>query len=649
MFKLFRYLKPYWFQVVLLLLSIVIQTWFTLQLPALMADIVNEGVTAGNQDAIWQIGTKMLISAILTALGALSAGYFSAKVGTAFSRDLRKDFYKKVISFSITEIDKYSTASLITRTTNDISQVQETIVMMLSMMLRAPMMSIIAIIQAFNTAPSMTWIIALAIGILITLVVVVLSSVIKKFKLFQKLLDKITLLTRENLTGLRVIRAFNNESYEQKKFNTANTELTNTILFINKIMSLTSPLMNLVFNGICLLCIWVGVSLMTEDISYLGNMMAFMQYAIQVLMSFLVLTIFFLMLPRANVSAARINEVLGETPKIHWKKETIGIPDKPASVEFHHVNFSYGHAEEQALTDISFTAKAGETTAIIGSTGSGKSTTLAAIINEINETRRANIITIEDPVEFVHQDKKSLLSQREVGIDTESFGMALRQILRQAPDVILVGELRDVETMNIALSAAETGHLVFSTIHTSSASETMERIINMFPPEQRELLCLRLSKTLKGIVAQRLLKRIDKPGRMAAVEVLTATPTTVKLIEDGRSGALYDAIKEGKYYGMQTMNYNLDQFYKAGIISETDALANSGNESELKMMFRRTGKGVGSGNLEQDQAAQQNQNNPKGNQQTHYRNDQKVERNGINGNLIVEPQINGICADQNGQ
>lgn len=237
---------------------------------------------------------------------------------------------------------------------------------------------------------------------------------------------------------------------------------------------------------------------------------------------------------------------------------------------------------------------------VTGPTGSGKSTTLAAIINEINETRRSNIITIEDPVEFVHRDKKSLLSQREVGIDTESFGMALRQILRQAPDVILVGELRDIETMNIALSAAETGHLVFSTLHTASASETMERIINMFPPSERELLCLRMSKSLKGVVAQRLLKRIDKPGRMAAVEVLTATPTTVKLIEEGRSGALYDAIKEGKFYGMQTMNFNLDQYVKAGIVSEEDAMLNSGNESELKMLLRRTGKGIGSGNLEQD-------------------------------------------------
>ena len=224
---------------------------------------------------------------------------------------------------------------------------------------------------------------------------------------------------------------------------------------------------------------------------------------------------------------------------------------------------------------------------VTGPTGCGKSTTLAAIINEINDTRRANIITIEDPVEFVHPDKKSLLSQREVGIDTESFASALKYVLRQAPDIILVGELRDIETMNIALSAAETGHLVLSTLHTSSASETLERIINMFPPSERELLCLRISKCLKGIVAQRLLKRIDKPGRIASVEVMSATPTTVKLLEEGRSGAIYDAIKEGTYYGMQTMNYNLDRYIKAGVISVEDALLNSGNESELKMMLRR--------------------------------------------------------------
>lgn len=224
---------------------------------------------------------------------------------------------------------------------------------------------------------------------------------------------------------------------------------------------------------------------------------------------------------------------------------------------------------------------------VTGPTGSGKSTTLAAIVNEINETRRANIITIEDPVEFVHTDKKSLLSQREVGIDTDSFGSALKYILRQAPDVILVGELRDVETMNIALSAAETGHLVLSTLHTASAADTLERVINMFPPSERDLLCLRISKCLKGIVAQRLLKRIDKPGRIASVEVMTATPTTIKLLEEGRSGSIYDAIKEGSYYGMQTMNYSLDRYLKAKIISLEDALINSGNESELKMMLRR--------------------------------------------------------------
>ena len=391
MLKLLKYLKPYWWQVIILLLSVGLQTWFTLQLPALMAEIVNSGIAEKNMDIVWQIGLKMLGCAIITAICAISSGFFASRIGTAFSRDLRSDFYKKVLCFSISDTDKFSTASLLTRTTNDISQVQQVVVMMLSMMIRAPMMSIVALIQAFKTAPNMTWIIALAIGIMAILIFIIISSVMPKFKMLQKLMDKITLLTRENLTGLRVIRAFNNEAFEKKKFVHANDELTGTLLTINKIMSLTSPLLSLIFNGISLLCIWVGISLIPTDISYLGNMMAFMQYAIQVVMSFLVLTLFFMMLPRANVSAARINEVLNTHEKIHWKKETVGIPEKTPSVEFKNVSFRYGHAEENVLENISFSAKAGETVAFIGSTGSGKST-LINLIPRFYEATEGEII-----------------------------------------------------------------------------------------------------------------------------------------------------------------------------------------------------------------------------------------------------------------
>ena len=374
MFKLLKYLRPYWWQCLILLAAIYAQVWGGLELPTLMSRIVNEGIVAGDQPFIWHTGGVMVIYTLSSAVGALVASFLSARIGSALSRDLRNDIYKKVISFSISEMDHFSTASLITRTTGDIAQVQNTIIMCLSMLLRAPMMAIGAIIQAVEIAPDMIWIIVLAVVVLLILVSSILAIVVPKFTLYQKLIDKITLLTRENLTGLRVIRAFNNQKLEQEKFNRTNTKLMKTDIFIGKVMSLDSPLMTLVFNGTTLLCIWIGIKLMGTDISYLGNMMAFMQYAIQVVMSFLFLTVLIVMLPRANVSAKRINEVLHTRPKITWPAKTSGTPDEVPSVEFRHVDFAYPGAEEKVLRDISFKAAAGQTTAFIGSTGSGKST-----------------------------------------------------------------------------------------------------------------------------------------------------------------------------------------------------------------------------------------------------------------------------------
>ncbi|OFX16647.1 MAG: type IV pili twitching motility protein PilT [Armatimonadetes bacterium RBG_16_58_9] len=224
---------------------------------------------------------------------------------------------------------------------------------------------------------------------------------------------------------------------------------------------------------------------------------------------------------------------------------------------------------------------------VTGPTGCGKSTTLAAMIDLINSNKRCNIVTIEDPIEFVHPDKKAIVNQREIGIDTDSFTDALKYVVRQSPDVILIGEMRDVETMNVALAAAETGHLVFSTVHTCSAPETMDRIMNMFPPHDKPQVCMRMSVSLQGIVSQKLIPRSDKPGRIAAVEMMIANPTISKLIEEGRSGQLYQAIAEGEFWGMQTMNQCLARYAKEKIITEDEALANAGNVTELKQMLRR--------------------------------------------------------------
>ncbi len=226
---------------------------------------------------------------------------------------------------------------------------------------------------------------------------------------------------------------------------------------------------------------------------------------------------------------------------------------------------------------------------ITGPTGSGKTTTLAAMIDLINQHRPVNIITIEDPIEFVHKDKKAIVSQREIGIDTDNFNVALRHVLRQAPDIILIGEMRDLETMNIALQAAETGHLVFATVHTASAAETLDRISNMYAPHERPLLWLRLSVSLRGVLSQKLLPRADGTGRVAAIEVMDVTPTIVGMLEKGASDDIYAAIRQAgqeEYWGMQTMNQCLLRFFKEGIITEADALANANPYTELRQLIR---------------------------------------------------------------
>ena len=379
MLKLFRYLKPYWWQVIILLLSITLQVYCTLSLPSLMADIINHGIIPQNTAEIWRLGGLMIALALVSAFGALISSYFSARIGAYFSRDLRAAVFTKVLQFNLSNADDFSTASLINRTTNDINQVQQTITMIMSLMLRAPLFCIIALIKAFETVPNMTWIIVVAILAILCLVVTIMSLVIPKFKIFQKVIDKITLLTRENLTGLRVIRAFNNQKLEQKKFNEANTELTKLILFIDKILELQNPMINIIFNGTTLLCFWVGISLLPTDSEIIGKIPAFAEYVTHVMISFLMLSILFVMLPRANVSANRINEVLKTKIKIHWPKQTNGEVSATPSVEFKNVDFSYDEAEEKVLSNISFAANAGETTAIVGSTGCGKSTLINLI------------------------------------------------------------------------------------------------------------------------------------------------------------------------------------------------------------------------------------------------------------------------------
>lgn len=415
MLKSIKYLKPYFWQCLLIVLGVALQVYTALELPALSSDIMNKGVAESNMSFIFQTGLLMLGVTALGSLGSIVSSYFSAKVSSRVAMDMRKDIFAKVMSLSFADVEKFSTASLITRTTGDIWTVQRTLIMSLTMMVRVPFMAIGAIIQAFRTAPNMTWIIAVSVAILFIQAAILISLAIPKFKVYQKILDKINSITRENLTGIKVIRALNKQKYEENKFERSNEKLKNTDIYISKVMAFQQPVVNLVFNLSAVLIIFIGVSNLHTDMSYLGRMIAFSQYSAQVLMSFLFLTFLFVMIPRGNVSSKRISEVLETKSQITFKNQMAETPSEIPSVEFKHVTFSYGKKSEAIIEDISFVAKAGQTTAFIGSTGSGKSTLINLVPRFFDATEGEvliNNLNIKEYTENALMDKIGYVPQK---------------------------------------------------------------------------------------------------------------------------------------------------------------------------------------------------------------------------------------------
>lgn len=325
-------------------------------------------------------GAKMLGVALLGAVVSIIVGFIASKVAAKTSMELRSNIFKKVMSFSNSEMDKFSTASLITRSTNDIQQIQMVIVMLLRMVLYAPILGIGGVIKVLNTNTSMTWIIGLAVVVILGIVLTLFITVMPRFKILQKLVDKVNLVTREILTGLPVIRAFSTQKHEEERFDKANMDLTKTNLFVNRIMSGMMPLMMFVMNGVTLLIVWNGGKGIDAGTMQVGDMMAFIQYSMQIIMAFLMITMMSIMLPRAAVSAVRVDEVLNTKLSINDNENPQKFDEnKKGVIEFKNVSFKYPDADEDILTNISFTAKPGETTAFIGSTGSGKSTLINLI------------------------------------------------------------------------------------------------------------------------------------------------------------------------------------------------------------------------------------------------------------------------------
>ncbi len=327
------------------------------------------------RDYILRTGAVMLLVALLAAGCAVAVGYLSARTAAGLARDLRRFVFRRVQGFSGVEFDRFSTASLITRSTNDVTQVQMVVVMLVRMVFYAPIIGIGGVMRALGKSTSMWWIIALAVTVLVGLVITVFSVTLPRFRIMQTLVDRLNLVTRENLSGLMVIRAFNRQEFELERFDKANRDLTSLMLFINRVVVIMMPAMTLIMNGLSLAIIWVGAHQVAQSQMQVGDMMAFMQYAMQIVMAFLMLSMMFIVLPRASVSAGRIAEVLETEPAIVDPQEPKEF-SRPFSgtVEFRDVCFRYPGAEEDVLHNISFTARPGETTGIIGATGSGKST-----------------------------------------------------------------------------------------------------------------------------------------------------------------------------------------------------------------------------------------------------------------------------------
>ena len=375
-----RIFSGYWLMFIILVSFTYAMVMANLWLPDKMSEIVNNGIIKQDMPAIWHNGLAMIMVTAAGGLCSIVIGFLAARIATGMAQKLRMELFERVESFALADFNKFSTASLITRSTNDIQQIQMTSILLLRLALMAPIMAIGGLQKAIHNAPNLSWIIALAVSVLLVVIAVLFVIAVPRFKKLQTLVDKLNLVTRENLVGLKVIRAFHNEKIEQKKFQQANTELNKMNLFVNRLMMLLDPIMTLVMNFSSVAIVWFGAHLISSGNLQIGNMMAFLEYAMQVIISFLLLSMVFIMVPRAAVSVKRVGEVLDTLPSIVDPQLPQQLPhDATGKIEFKDVTFTYPDADLPVLSSINFTAEPGQTTAFIGSTGSGKSTLINLI------------------------------------------------------------------------------------------------------------------------------------------------------------------------------------------------------------------------------------------------------------------------------
>ena len=458
-----KYLKYAAGYVALSLAFLVVQALSELWLPNLMSDMVDTGIVALNgQDGQMQYillkGVQMLGVALLCVAAAIGVSFFSTKTSAIISKKMRHDVFTRVSEFSSTEFDKFSTASLITRTTNDIQQIQQMLSMGTRMMFFAPIMGVGSVVMALKKSSSMSWILAVAVGVLLALVVVGFSVAMPKIKILQKLIDRINLVSRENLSGMMVIRAFSNEEHEEKRFESINNDLRRTNRFVMRTMSVIHPLMTIIMNFTTIAVVWFGAKAINAGTLEIGDMMAYIQYAMHVIMSFLFISMIFINIPRALISVNRVGDILTTEPSITNKENAVELVNPKGEIEFKNVFFRYHNADDDVLADISFKAIPGQTTAFIGSTGSGKSTlinliprfydiTSGSITYDGIDIRDLTIESLRDSIGFVPQKGllfsgtiESNIKTGKADADTELMSKALStaqaQFVTDMPDGI---------------------------------------------------------------------------------------------------------------------------------------------------------------------------------------------------------------------
>ncbi len=379
MLKILKYLKPYLWLVTVTTLLVIVDSYVTLYLPDLMSQIVDKGIAKGDIDYIRKVGARMLLVSLIQVAAIIVMSYTSSWAAMHAGRDIRSNLFKKIQSFSLAEIDRFSTASLITRTTNDITQIQQAFVMIQRMVIRAPVIAVGSIFMAISKDAKLTMTLLVSVPLASLALYLIFSKVTPLFKSMQKKIDRLNLVLRERVTGIRVIRAFNKEEYEKNRFEKANMDLTRTALKVNRIGAIIFPIMTTIMNFTIVALIWFGAKQIDVGQLQVGAMMAVMQYVMQVLFSFTMISLMFVFLPRASVSAQRVLEVLLTEPSVREPEDFVE-PAGEGVVQFENVTFHYPGAEEPVLRNVSFTAKPGQVTAIIGNTGSGKTTILNLIM-----------------------------------------------------------------------------------------------------------------------------------------------------------------------------------------------------------------------------------------------------------------------------